>query len=103
MNRRGLILFLSKIATNPTPGYFSSVIMLIFPGFLHGSLDGEIILDLSVTSSPPKFIMILNSSKNITNLLTLRKSFLSFAFIVQNSLFHGSSSGTLTIHSIMAL
>ena len=89
MNRHGLTLFLFKIAIEPISGYFSSVIMLISPGFLHGSLDGGIILDLSVTSSLPKFVMVLNSSKNITNLLILRKSFLPSAFITQNSSFLG--------------
>ena len=65
--------------------------------------DGGITSDLSLTFFLQKFVMVLNSSNPITNLQTLRKSFLPFAFIAQNSLFHGSSNGTLTIRSIMAL
>ena len=85
MNRRGLILFLSKIAIGPIPGYFLSVTILTSLGSLHGLPDGGIILDLSLTSSPLIYVMVLNSSKHITNLLTLRKSFLPFTFIVQSS------------------
>ena len=56
---------------------FFSMTMLTSLSSLHGLPDGGIISDLSLTSFLLKFVMVLNSSNHITNLLTLRKKFSS--------------------------
>ena len=93
--------FFSKIPNTTIPSFSTFIIPWLLQSFQSGSFNCGITLVAKLTSSrtTPWLKMVISISNKIFNLLLSNKSFLTFWFSVQNSLFHGYVHGFLIIIS----